>query len=217
MERTVKLMKEAGFSVAAWVEKMLSDGNTSFYKIENGKRLCYSPASGKYISTVSEETADAFIVMKNFAGQTVWKNSAANVYHLGDDVLGLEWNTKMGTIGGEVLEGIQKGIALAEEKYKGIVIANDSQNFSAGANVGMIFMFAVEQEYDELDMAVRAFQNTMMRARYSSVPVVVAPHALTLGGACELSLHSDKVVPAAESYIGLVELGVGIDPWWRWY
>ncbi|MGN6435158.1 MAG: 3-hydroxyacyl-CoA dehydrogenase NAD-binding domain-containing protein [Agriterribacter sp.] len=212
VEKTVKAMKEAGFTVADWVNKMLADGNASFYKIENGKKLCYSPASGKYVSTVAEETADAFIVMKNFAGQTVWKNSAANVYHLGDDVLGLEWNTKMGTIGGEVLEGIQKGIALAEEKYKGIVIANDAQNFSAGANVGMIFMFAVEQEYDELDMAVRAFQNTMMRARYSSIPVVVAPHALTLGGACELSLHSDKVLPAAESYIGLVELGVGLIP-----
>ncbi|MGN6492166.1 MAG: 3-hydroxyacyl-CoA dehydrogenase NAD-binding domain-containing protein [Agriterribacter sp.] len=212
VEKTVKAMKDAGFTVADWVSKMLADGNASFYKIENGKKLCYSPASEKYVSTVAEATADAFIVMKNFAGQTVWKNSAANVYHLGDDVLGLEWNTKMGTIGGEVLEGIQKGIALAEEKYKGIVIANDAQNFSAGANVGMIFMFAVEQEYDELDMAVRAFQNTMMRARYSSVPVAVAPHALTLGGACELSLHSDKVLPAAESYIGLVELGVGLIP-----
>jgi len=126
--------------------------------------------------------------------------------------LGLEWNTKMGSIGGEVLEGIQKSIALAEEKYKGLVIANDTQNFSAGANVGMIFMLAIEQEYDELDMAIRMFQNTMMRARYSSVPVVVAPHALALGGACELSLHSDKVCAAAETYIGLVELGVGLIP-----
>ena len=90
----------------------------------------------------------------------------------GDDVLGLEWYTKMGTIGGEVLEGIQKSIAIAEEKYKGLVIANEAQNFSAGANVGMIFMLAIEQEYDELDMAIRSFQNTMMRARYSSIPVV---------------------------------------------
>jgi 3-hydroxyacyl-CoA dehydrogenase len=118
----------------------------------------------------------------------------------------------MGSIGGEVLEGIQKSIARAEEKYKGLVIANEGANFSAGANVGMIFMLAVEQEYDELDMAVRMFQSTMMRARYSAVPVVVAPHALTLGGACELSLHSDKVCAAAETYIGLVELGVGLIP-----
>ena len=140
------------------------------------------------------------------------KTVPLRAYHLGDDVLGLEWYTKMGSIGGEVLEGIQKSISLAEEKYKGLVIANEGANFSAGANVGMIFMLAIEQEYDELDMAIRMFQNTMMRARYSSVPVVVAPHALTLGGACELSLHADKVCPAAETYIGLVELGVGLIP-----
>jgi 3-hydroxyacyl-CoA dehydrogenase len=118
----------------------------------------------------------------------------------------------MGSIGGEVLEGIQKSISLAEETYKGLVIANDTPNFSAGANVGMIFMLAIEQEFDELDMAIRMFQNTMVRARFSSVPVVVAPHALALGGACELSLHSDKICAAAETYIGLVELGVGLIP-----
>jgi 3-hydroxyacyl-CoA dehydrogenase len=118
----------------------------------------------------------------------------------------------MGSIGGEVLEGIQKSISLAEEKYKGLVIGNGTQNFSAGANVGMIFMLAIEQEFDELDMAIRMFQNTMIRARFSSVPVVVAPHALTLGGACELSLHADKVCAAAETYIGLVEMGVGLIP-----
>jgi 3-hydroxyacyl-CoA dehydrogenase len=118
----------------------------------------------------------------------------------------------MGSIGGEVLEGIQKSIALAEEKYKGLVIANESANFSAGANVAMIFMLAIEQDYDELDMAIRVFQNTMMRARFSSIPVVVAPHGLSLGGACELSLHSDAICAAAETYIGLVEMGVGLIP-----
>jgi 3-hydroxyacyl-CoA dehydrogenase len=209
VEGTVKKMMDAGYSVAPWVNEMLAAGVKSFYKIENGKRLYYDVASKSYRSLPG---GDAFIVMKNFENQTVWKNSNCRLYHLGDDVLGLEWNTKMGSIGGEVLEAIQKSISKAEEKYKGLVIANDSPNFSAGANVGMIFMFAVEQEYDELDMAVRMFQNTMMRARYSSVPVVVAPHALTLGGACELSLHSDKVCAAAETYIGLVELGVGLIP-----
>lgn len=212
VEKTIQQMKEAGYSVAAWVEEMIAKGNSSFYKIDNGIRRCYSPVSGEYVSTVTPGMEKAFLVMKNFAGQTIWKNSAAHVYHLGDEVLGLEWNTKMGTIGGEVLEGIQKAIALAEEKYKGVVVANDGQQFSAGANIGLIFMYAVEQDYDELDMAIRTFQNTMMRARYSSIPVVVAPHGLTLGGACELSLHSDKVMPAAESYIGLVELGVGLIP-----
>ncbi len=213
VEETVKKMEEAGYSVAQWVKEMLTSGIKSFYKVENGKRLSYSPTTKKYITpSVAGQDTEAFIVMKNFANQTVWKNSACRTYHLGNDVLGLEWYTKMGSIGGEVLEGIQTSIGLAEEKYKGLVIANESQNFSAGANVGMIFMLAIEQEYDELDMAIRMFQQTMMRARYSSVPVVVAPHGLSLGGACELSLHSDKVCAAAETYIGLVELGVGLIP-----
>lgn len=212
LSKTVEAMKKAGYNVAPWVEDMIAKGNTSFYKVENGVRVCYSPATGTYVSTVAKGQESAFIVMRNFAGQTVWKNSACNTYHLGDDVLGLEWNTKMGSIGGEVLEGIQKSISLAEETYKGLVIANDTPNFSAGANVGMIFMLAIEQEFDELDMAIRMFQNTMVRARFSSVPVVVAPHALALGGACELSLHSDKICAAAETYIGLVELGVGLIP-----
>jgi 3-hydroxyacyl-CoA dehydrogenase len=210
--KTSDNMKKAGYAVAPWVDEMIAKGNTSFYKVENGSRVCYSPATGTYVSTAAKGQESAFIVMKNFNGQSVWKNSACNTYHLGDDVLGLEWNTKMGSIGGEVLEGIQKSISLAEEKYKGLVIANDTQNFSAGANVGMIFMLAIEQEFDELDMAIRMFQNTMIRARFSSVPVVVAPHALALGGACELSLHSDKVCAAAETYIGLVEMGVGLIP-----
>lgn len=118
----------------------------------------------------------------------------------------------MGTIGGDVLGGIQTAIEKAEKGFKGLVIANEGANFSAGANVGMIFMLAIEQEYDELDMAVRLFQNTTMRARYASVPVVVAPHGLALGGGCELSMHADKVFAAAETYTGLVELGVGLIP-----
>jgi 3-hydroxyacyl-CoA dehydrogenase len=207
--KTVEQMKAGGFKVAGWVDEMISSGNTSFYKIENGKRLYYDIPTRGYKPLPG---SDAYIVMKNFENQTLWKNAACRLYHLGDDVLGLEWHTKMGTIGGEVLEGIQKSISKAEENYKGLVIANDTAQFSAGANVGMIFMFAIEQEYDELDMAIRMFQQTMMRARYSAVPVVVAPHGLALGGACELSLHADKVCAAAETYIGLVELGVGLIP-----
>ncbi|ULQ52644.1 3-hydroxyacyl-CoA dehydrogenase NAD-binding domain-containing protein [Flavihumibacter fluvii] len=209
LEKTVVKMKEAGYAVAPWINEMIDSGAKTFYKVENGKRLFYDVNSKSYRPLPGGE---AFIVMKNFEGQTIWKNSVCRTYHLGDEVLGLEWYTKMGSIGGEVLEGIQKSISLSEEKYKGLVIANDTPNFSAGANVGMIFMFAIEQEYDELDMAIRQFQHSMMRARYSSVPVVVAPHALSLGGACELTLHSDKACPAAETYIGLVELGVGLIP-----
>jgi 3-hydroxyacyl-CoA dehydrogenase len=209
VSKTTEALKAAGFKVAAWVDEMIAAGNKSFYKVENGKRLCYDVSTKGYKELPG---GNAFIVMKNFDNQTVWKNSACRTYHLGDDVLGLEWYTKMGSIGGEVLEGIQRSISLAEEKYKGLVIANEGQNFSAGANVGMIFMLAIEQDYDEIDMAIRMFQQTMMRARYSSIPVVVAPHGLALGGACELSLHSDKVIAAAETYTGLVEVGIGVIP-----
>jgi len=209
VEASIKKMKEAGYTVAAWVDDMLASGAKTFYKVEQGRRLYYDVAAKSYKPLPGGE---AFLLMKNFEGQTVWKNSACRLYHLGDEVLGLEWYTKMGSIGGEVLEGIQRSIGLAEEKYKGLVIANEGPNFSAGANVGLIFMLAIEQDYDELDMAIRQFQNTMMRVRYSAIPVVAAPHGLTLGGACELSLHADRVVPAAEAYIGLVELGVGLIP-----
>jgi 3-hydroxyacyl-CoA dehydrogenase len=207
--KTAEAMKAAGFTVAAWVDEMIAGGAKTFYKVENGKRLYYDVSTKAYKTMPGGE---AFLVMKNFANETVWKNSACRTYHLGDDVLGLEWYTKMGSIGGEVLEGIQRSIALAEDKYKGLVIANEGANFSAGANVAMIFMLAIEQDYDEIDMAIRMFQNTMMRARYSSIPVVVAPHGLALGGACELSLHADKVIAAAETYTGLVEVGIGVIP-----
>ena len=209
LAKTTEAMKAAGFTVAKWVDDMLAAGHNTFYKVENGKRLYYDVAGKTYKNLPG---GDTFLVMKYFTNQTIWKNSSSRVYHLGDDVLGLEWNTKMNSIGGEVLESIQKGISLAEEKYKGLVIANESANFSAGANIGMIFMLAIEQDYDEIDMAIRMFQNTMMRVRYSSIPVVIAPHGLALGGGCEICLHADKVIPAAETYTGLVEVGIGVIP-----
>jgi len=207
VERSMQAMKEAGYSVAPWVHEMLAAGNKSFYKIESGKRLAYDPQTKGYKEIPG---ATDFIILKN--NKQVWKNASCGVYDIGDGVLGLQWNTKMNSIGGDVLSGIGKAIELAEKDFKGLVIANESANFSAGANVGMIFMFAIEQEYDELDFAIRQFQNTMIRVRYSSVPVVVAPHGLALGGACEMSLHSDKVCAAAETYTGLVEMGVGLIP-----
>ena len=207
--KTIDAMKAGVYSIAPWVDEMLAKGLKSFYKTENGKRYCYDIATGGYKLMPGGE---AFLVMKNFENETVWKNSACRTYHLGNDVLGLEWYTKMGSIGGEVLEGIQKSISLAEEKYKGLVIANESANFSAGANVAMIFMLALDQDYDEIDMAIRQFQNTLMRVRYSSIPVVLAPHGLALGGGCEICLHADKVIAAAETYTGLVEVGIGVIP-----
>lgn len=209
LTETVAKIKEAGYTIAPWVDEMLNKGFTSFYKTENGNRYYYNIKTNAYTLIPGSKT---FLVMKNFENQTIWKNNNCRAYHLGDDVIGLEWSTKMNSIGGEVLEGIQKSIAIAEEKYKGLVIANEGSNFSAGANVGMIFMLALEQDYDEIDMAIRLFQNTMMRVRYSSIPVVIAPHGLALGGGCEICLHADKVIAAAETYTGLVEVGIGVIP-----
>jgi len=207
---TAKAMEEAGYRPAAWVKEMLEAGNNSFYKIENGHRLYYDiPAKSYKIVPGTEE----FILLENIRdSKTVWKNSGTTITDIGDGILNIEFHTKMNSIGGEVLEGINKAIDLAEKEYRGLVISNEGANFSAGANVGMIFMMAVEQEYDELDFAIRQFQNTMMRIRYSSIPVVVAPHNMALGGGCEMCLHADKVVAHAEAYIGLVEFGVGLIP-----
>lgn len=207
---TVKAMERAGHKPARWVYDMLDAGFTSFYKIENGHRLFYDSSSGSYRMIPGTEE---FILLENIReSKTVWKNSGTTLTDIGDGILNLEFHTKMNSIGGEVLEGINKAIDLAEKEYRGLVISNEGANFSAGANVGMIFMMAVEQEYDDLDFAIRQFQNTMMRVRYSAIPVVVAPHNMALGGGCEMCLHADKVVAHAEAYIGLVEFGVGLIP-----
>ncbi len=207
---TVTDMESAGKKPAQWVYDMLAGGFTTFYKVENGKKLYYSIADKTY--KIIPGTED-FILLDNIrATNLVWKNSGTTITDIGDGILNLEFHTKMNAVGGEVLEGINKAIELAETSYKGLVISNEGANFSAGANVAMIFMMAAEQEYDELDMAIRQFQNTMMRIRYSSIPVVLAPHNMALGGGCEMCLHSDKVVAHAELYMGLVEFGVGLIP-----
>ena len=209
VQRTVEAMEKAGHVVADWVKEMLAAGIKSFYKLEQGKRYCYDPATRSYQALPGGE---AYLMPSHRSEQTVWKNNSCRLVDLGDSVLGLHWNTKMGSIGGDVLSGIQTAVDKAEQGGKALVIANEGLNFSVGANVGMIFMLAIEQEYDELDLAIRFFQNTMMRVRYSAAPVIVAPHGMTLGGACELNLHADGCCPAAETYTGLVELGVGVIP-----
>jgi 3-hydroxyacyl-CoA dehydrogenase len=144
----------------------------------------------------------------------VWSNAGTTIQDLGDGILNIAFHTKMNSIGSEVLEGLNKVIDLAEndEKWNGVVVSNEGAQFSAGANVGMIFMLAVEQEWDDLNYAVQLFQRTMMRTRYSGIPVVAAPHQMALGGGCELCLHSDKVIAHAETYMGLVEFGIGVIP-----
>ncbi len=206
----IELMKAEGLPIASWVEEMIATGNSSFYTIKEGATFYYDIPAKKQLKKPGQ---DAFIILDNIRKtKEVWKNSEAVIEDLGDGIINLEFQSKMNTIGGGVLQGINKAIDIAQKDFKGLVIGNQGANFSVGANIGMIFMMAVEQEYDELNMAIKTFQDTMMRARYSSIPVVVAPHGMTLGGGCELSLHADKVVAAAETYIGLVEFGVGVIP-----
>lgn len=207
--KVVAEMEANNVAVAPWVKDMLAAGNDSFYQLEKGKKKYYDPSSKTYRFIPGSGN---LILLENLTDHTVWESKACRLTDIGDDVVALSWNTKMNSIGGEVLEGLHKSIALAEEKFKGLVIANSGPNFSAGANVGLIFMFAAEQEYDELDFAIRQFQQSTMRMRYSSIPVVMAPHGMTLGGGCEMCLHADAVQAAAESYIGLVEMGVGLIP-----
>ena len=203
-------MEQYGNKAATWVHEMLDAGNTSFYKVESGIKKYYDIPTKSYKALPG---TDDFIILDNIReNKTLWKNSGVSIIDLGDGILNVEFHTKMNTIGGDVISGINKAIDMAEKDYRGLVIGNDGANFSAGANVGMIFMMAVEQEWDELNMAIRMFQNTSMRIRYSSIPVVVAPHNLTLGGGCEFSLHADHVQLSAETYMGLVEFGVGVIP-----
>jgi 3-hydroxyacyl-CoA dehydrogenase len=211
VENMLKIMDGLGRKPAQWVYEMIAAGNKTFYKIEDNTRKYYDIPSKSYKAIPGTEE---FIVLENLRGnKIVWKNAGASLFDIGDGVLNLEFHTKMNTLGGEVVEGINKSISLAEEKgYNGLVIANEAPNFSAGANLALLLMYAIEQEYDEIDMMIRTFQNTMMRARYSGIPVVVAPSGLTLGGGCELTLHADRVQMHAETYIGLVEFGVGLIP-----
>jgi len=211
VERLYKDATAAGYPVAPWVKEMLDAGNKSFYKVENGKRLYYNVASKSYMTIPGTEQLIFCDYLR--PNNLVWKNSGTSLLDMGDGVLNVEFHTKMNSIGGEVLEGINKAIDMAEQQgWNGVVIGNNGQHFSAGANIAMMLMLAIEEEWDELDFAIRYFQKTTGRLRHSSIPVVVAPHSLTLGGGCELSMHADQVVAAAETYIGLVEVGVGLIP-----
>ncbi len=210
VDKAIAIMKENGKTPAAWVTKMLDKGFKSFYIIDNGVKKYYDIKSEQYETIPGTE---GLLFLDNLRDtNTIWKNNDCHIVDLGDGIINLEFHTKMNTIGGGVLQGVNKAIDLAETEYKGLVISNTGQHFSAGANVGLIFMMAVEQEYDELNMAIKQFQDTMMRVRYSSCPVIVAPHNMALGGGCEMSMHADKVIAHAELYMGLVEFGVGLIP-----
>lgn len=210
VRKGVELIESLGQKPAQWVYDMLDAGADSFYKVEQGKRKYYDIPTKSYKTIPGTE---AFLILENLSNNIVWKNAGASLIDLGDGILNVEFHSKMNTFGQEVSEALLKGISLAEKDFRGLVVGNDSSDaFSAGANLATLFMFAVEQEFDEVNLMIAQFQKLITRLRYSSIPVVVAPHTLTLGGGCESVLHADRVVAHAESYIGLVEVGVGLIP-----
>jgi len=203
-------MKEVGVEPAAWVKEMVDAGKERFYVYENGKRMYYDIPSKSYKVIPGIK---GFVLLDAFKeNNVVWEKPGATIYDVGDGILNVEFHTKMNAIDADVLESINTAITMAEKDYRGIVIGNEAQQFSAGANLAMLFMYAVDQEFDEIDLMVRTFQNTTTKLRFSSIPVVAATSGLVLGGGCELSLHCDAIQAHAETYMGLVEVGVGLIP-----
>jgi len=210
VRKGLELIESQGKKPAQWVYEMLDAGFGSFYKTEGGTKKYYDIPTKSYKSIPGTET---FVILENRSNDIVWKNAGAALYDIGDGILNLEFRSKMNTFGAEVIEGIQKAISTAEKDFRGLVIGNESaEAFSAGANLATLFMFAIEQEFDEVNLMIAQFQQTIMRVRYSSIPVVGAPHTLALGGGCEINLHADRVVAHSETYMGLVEVGVGLIP-----
>ncbi len=209
-ERILDDMEKTGYPPAPWIYGMRDQGKTHFYEIRHGVRYYYDIPSGNYMKIPGQ---DGFIILDNLRkDHVIWSNSGASVFDLGDGILNVEFHSKMNTMGIAVIEGMNKGYDLAEKEYQGLVIGNSGSLFTAGADLGLLFMYAIEQEYEEIDLMIRQFQNTIMRARYSSIPVVVAIHGLTLGGGCELTMHADEAQVLAETYIGLIEVGAGLIP-----
>jgi 3-hydroxyacyl-CoA dehydrogenase len=211
IQQGIEQAETLGHTVAPWVKEMLSKGNDAFYKREKGRLLFYDIPSGAYKPVASME---GYIILDNFRDKTPVLTTSETVLHdIGDGVLCLEFTSKMNAIGEGILKGLNDSIQLAEkDEWNGLVIGNNAPNFTVGANLMMIAMMAYQQEFDELNFAVNLFQQTMMRCRYSSIPVVAATQGYVFGGGCEMLMHCDAGVCAAESYIGLVEVGSGVIP-----
>jgi 3-hydroxyacyl-CoA dehydrogenase len=208
---SVEKMKAEGQKIPASVEKMLESGATSFYKEENGQRYFFDFRANSYKEVPAKQ---GVIILKSLKdqGKVIKKNSGASMIDLGDGVACLEFHSKMNSIGGDTVQMMNFAIAEVEKNFKGLVIGNQGANFSVGANLMLLLLAAQEEEWDDINLMIRALQNAVMRIRYSAKPVVTAPFGFAFGGGCEIAIHGDKVRAAAETYIGMVEVGVGLIP-----
>jgi len=211
VRESVERMKAEGQSIPENVQKMLDSGAETFYKYENGTTSFYDLVNGGY-----KEIADksGVILLKSVKDRTgvIKKNAGASLVDIGDGVACLEFHSKMNSIGGDTVAMINFAIDEVAKNHVGLVVGNQGGNFSAGANIMLLLLAAQEEEWDDINIMIRQFQNAVMRLRYSAKPVVTAPYGLTLGGGCEVSMHGDKTRAAGETYMGLVEVGVGLIP-----
>jgi 3-hydroxyacyl-CoA dehydrogenase len=211
LSQSVAKMKGAGYEIPAWVQEMLDNGKASFYKREDGKRLFYDVPSKEYKEIPVKPGIILLPSLKDREKQ-VAGNIGASLIDIGDGVACLEFHTKMNAIGGDITAMIHQSTDIVSKDFDGLVIANHGTNFSAGANLVMVLFAAQEEEWDDLEFAVRSFQDAMMKLRYLDKPVVAAPAGMALAGGCEICLAADRIRYAAETYMGLVEVGVGLIP-----
>ncbi|MBF0430064.1 MAG: enoyl-CoA hydratase/isomerase family protein [Fibrobacteria bacterium] len=211
VNKVAEYLKKEGRELPENISKFLEAGHKTFYKTEKGVEYFYDFNAGDY---KERDRGPNVLILKNLKAQekTVCENSGASLIDLGDGVACLEFHTKMNAIGGEIISFSKKAMEEVEKNFRGLVIANQGAHFCAGANIMMILMSIMEEEWDDIELMIRQFQQMNMRFRYSPRPVVAAPFGMTLGGGCEVSIHSDQIVAAAETYMGLVEVGVGLLP-----
>jgi 3-hydroxyacyl-CoA dehydrogenase len=211
LKKSVEKMKGAGYMIPAWVEEMLASGKESFYKKEKGATFYYDIPSKQY-RQVPEKAGVILLPSLKEREKTVAGNKGATLVDIGDGVACLEFHTKMNAMGDDIVSMIYKSADIVGKDFLGLVIANHGDNFSAGANLPLILFTAQEEEWDDLEWMVKTFQDCFMRLKYLDKPVVAAPAGMALGGGCEICLASDRVRYAAETYMGLVEVGVGLIP-----
>ncbi len=211
VKASVQKLEAGGWQIADWVKEMLDKGHESFYLRENGKTFFYDMKSGKYRAFHENRKNIHLSAVKETKG-VIKKNSGASLIDLGDDVALLEFHSKSNAIGFDIIQMLNAALDEVDANYKGLIIGNQGKNFCVGANLAMMLMEAQDENYVEIDMIIRKFQETMMKVKYSSKPVVAAPFGMTLGGGTELCLPAARVQASSETYMGLVETGVGLIP-----
>ena len=211
VRESVERMRSEGQAVPASVEKMLASGAETFYKNESGNQFYYDLVGGEY-KPMPERPG--VMVLKSVKERTgvIKSNPGASLIDIGDGVACLEFHSKMNSIGGDTVQMMNFALDEVEKNFKGLVVGNQGGNFSAGANIMMLLLAAQEEEWDDINLMVHGLQQSIMRLRYSPKPVVTAPYGLALGGGCEIAIHGNRIQAAAETYIGLVEVGVGLIP-----